>query len=509
MWSQDRPTGRIRVWRSVQADGTSAEEPGASDEHPDVLDTSGAASASIRGGTVRVAGYAGGLLMALISAPLLIRHLGVIQYGRYATALSIVAVTAGVTEFGLRDAATREYATSSGRQRDDLLASALGLRLVMSVVGALVAVVFSATAGYGTTLTVGVLIAAAGQLVNNVQMVTAVPLAVQLRLVTTTLLDLSQQALTVVLTIAFVVAGLTILPFFLIQLIAPIPALIATARLVRSTTRLRIAMSRRWIISLLRLTLPFTAASVVFSVYFRISIILVSLISTKLQTGYFATSFRVIEALVYVPSLLVTAALPILSRAARVDSARFGYAVARLFDVAFIGGAACGLLLALGAPVVSAVLAGHAGHHVVPVLRIQALVMPSDFLVAVGGYALLASRRHGPVVISMAIGLSVNVGLLLLLVPSDGARGAAIAGASGEAAIAVSMIATLVSVEHVRPSLRTLVVVLAASGAGVAVTILSGLSALPAVLVAGGIFSIAIVVSRVIPPEILDAIRHR
>lgn len=478
-------------------------------EPVDVLDSAQAGSASIRGGAIRVVGYGGGLLLSAISVPLMIRHLGLIAFGRYTAALAVVALTAGITEFGLRDAATREYATARGQSRNDHMASTIGVRLVVSAIGVIVAVAFAAGAGYGRTIVIGVLVTGIGQLVYALRVVLGVPLGVQLKLTTLTLLDLSQQVILVLLTIAFVVAGLGLGAFFDIQLLAPLPPLILTAWMVRGSTPLLPRFDAGHWRRVLAATVPFTAISIVAVFYFRLSIIFVSLDSTKLQTGYFSASYRVIEALIMIPSLLVASAFPILSRAARDDVGRFNYAVSRLLAVSLIGGAAFALALAIGAPVVTDVLVAKSTGPIVPIIRIHALVLPSAFLIALWGYALLARHRHRAVIGAIGAGLMVNVVLLAVLVPIHGALGAAIAGAVGEATIAVAMTALIVHDTTSVFQLRTPLVVLGASALAVAVGVLTGLPAVPATLAATVVYAVVILASGVFPREVLDAFWKR
>ena len=91
-------------------------------------------------------------------------------------------------------------------------------------------------------------------------------------------------------------------------------------------------------VAMLRDTLAYAAATAVGAVYFRIAIVLVALIATATQTGYFGASFRAIEVLVVVPQLLVGSAFPILARAARDDRDRLDYSLGKLFDVCLILG---------------------------------------------------------------------------------------------------------------------------------------------------------------------------
>ena len=67
---------------------------------PDVLDTSAAGPAAIRGGAIRIVAFAAGTVFGVTSGALLYRHLGVVDTGRYSLAISLVAIVAG--RLGLR-----------------------------------------------------------------------------------------------------------------------------------------------------------------------------------------------------------------------------------------------------------------------------------------------------------------------------------------------------------------------------------------------------------------------
>lgn len=49
---------------------------------------------------MRVLGYAGGVLLSLVSVPLPNRHLGFSDYGRYVTVISLVTIVQGVPTSG-------------------------------------------------------------------------------------------------------------------------------------------------------------------------------------------------------------------------------------------------------------------------------------------------------------------------------------------------------------------------------------------------------------------------
>jgi len=397
----------------------------------------------MRGSVLRTAGYLVGVLLSVASAPLLIRHLGVVDFGRYITVLSIIAIVGGITDAGLTAVGVREYTVRDQRGRVRLMRNLLGMRLGLTAVGVLAGAAFSAVAGYGEALVVGTLLAGAGLILQVVQSTLGVPLQTGLRVGWLTSAELLKQLLSVVLIVAGVLAGAGVVAFLAIPVPAGLAAVFLVVALVRRTTPLRPAWERDEWLGLLRETLPFAAATAISVAYLRITVVLMSLISTPAQTGYFATSFRVIEVLMGVPNMLVSTLFPVLARAAVDDWARMAYAVQRIFDVGLILGGGGALALCLTADTVIELLAGAESDPSVPVLRIQALGFVATFVAVTCQFALLSQRRHRAILVANACAITVSVLATLALVPVLEAKGAAIAATAAEGLLAASAVVAL------------------------------------------------------------------
>jgi O-antigen/teichoic acid export membrane protein len=473
----------------------------------DILDTSEAGPAAIRGGALRAGGYAAGILLSLISAPLLIRHLGVTGYGQFVTVSSLLFILLGLTDGGLTNVGVREYATLHGAARERFMRSFLALRGLLPLAGGVLAVAFAVAVGYDSTLVAGTAIGAASVVLVIVGGTFTVPLIARLRLGWVSVLELLRQAVTVAGIVALVIAGAGLLPFFVVPVVAAVPALIVGVFLVRGQMPLRPAFDLREWGPILRATLPFAAATALGFVYFRVTVIAMSLLSTAEQTGYFSASFRIVEVLIAVPSLLVTAAFPILARAARDDAARLRYALQRLFEVAVICGVGVALLLVVVAPFAIDVIAGSKFRPSVEVLRIQGLALMGTFLVATWGFALLSLRQHRALILTNVAAMAIAAIATAVLAPSLGARGGAIATTITEWVLPLLY---LVAILRVRPDLRPRLAVvpkaLAAAGVAAAVALVPGLPSLPGTLIAAVIYVGLLFVLRAVPGEVIDAI---
>ncbi len=468
----------------------------------DLVASEAAGPAALRGSVLLGGGYAATIGLSLISAPLLIRHLGISDFGRYTTVLALVTVVNGLTDAGLMNIALREWASRRGEDRARFMRSLLGIRLELSAAGVVVGVLFALVAGYDSTLVVGTLVAGVGMIFTAVANLLTASLQGDLRFGWVTVINLVRQVVAVALLVALVLAGAGLLPLLASTSVAGIAALALAAVLVRGRMPLRPRVSDTQWWPLVRDTLPYAAAIAVNTFYFRITIVVMSLIATAEQTGYFATSFRVIEVLIGVPALAIGAAFPILSRSAHSDHDRFAYATARVVDLSVIAGVGLALGVALSAPWVVRVLAGPSGAPAGPVLQIQAIALAATFLTMACGFIFLALRRHTILLVANGGALLANIVLTLVLVKADEAQGGAIAAAVAETSLAIGLLIALLRADVSRIRVPALLIVVLAGLAGAAPLLVGGVHPLVRT-VAGLLIYVAVLAAcKRIPPEI-------
>ena len=423
---------------------------------------------AVRGSAVRAAGFAVMVLLGLVSAPLLTRHLGHVEFGRYAQVVSLVAVVGAITEAGLTALALRELAARDVADRKRLLRELLGLRIVLTLAGIGFSLAFAVLAGYGRDLLWGTALAGVGLLAYTLHGAFSLPLAVDLRLGWLTTTEVLRQFVFVVLIAVLVLLGADIVPFFAAPVGAGLAAWVLAAWLVRGSAPWRptfdVAAARR----ILRETLPLAAAGALYSVYFRVVILVMALVATKDETGQFALSFRIIEVIVGIPYVLVGSLLPILSRAARDDEERFTFGFHRTYDVALIVGVWLSLATAVGAPAGIAYLTSEHLPAAIDALRLHALTLLGVFLNVVYGTALITLRRNRALVAANAAALVAIVLAAFALVPSFGTVGGALAAVVGEW---VLVFCYIVAVARARPELRPRLQPLVRPGVAVAVAV--------------------------------------
>lgn len=470
----------------------------------DLLSTTEAGPLATRGGALRVGSFAGGSLISIVGGALLFRHLGVVDAGRYTTALSLGALVAGFTDLGLTAIGMRELATREGERRAQMARNLLGIRLVLTTIGVILVTGF-AYAVYGTLLGSAVLIAGVGVFVANVQATWAVPLMSGLRLGWVSALDLGRQLASVALIVVLVLVGAQLLAFLTIPLIAAIIVLVPTALLVRGDIPLRPSFELAQWRALLAPVITYSLAVAAATIYFRLAIVLVSLLASERDLGYFSLSFRISEVLFVIPGLLVGAAFPIFARAARDDPARLGYALARVFEVALITGAWVSLSLAIGAPLAIEIMGGAQFAPAAPILALLGIGLGATFVGSVWAFGLLSLHAHKLILqLTLAV-LFGGCAVLVVLIEIDGARGAALGMAIVEVAAAIAGGVLLVRGRpHLRPRLTIIAKVALASLAAAATTLPSDAPPAVEVVLATIAYGGVLLVLRAFPQELRE-----
>lgn len=478
-------------------------------EPEDLLSTAEAGPTAVRGGAMRVTSFLAGSLVSVGAAALLFRHLGVIDTGRYTTALSLSALVTGFTDLGLTAIGMRELAVLKGEQRARFARNLLGIRLLLTTLGVVLITAFAFLV-YGRLLALGVLIAGAGVLVQNVQTTFAVPLMAGLRFGWVSTLDLSRQLMIAAFVVALVLLGAGLLPFLATAGVAAAVVLVPTAVLVRRIIPLRPSFDAGQWRALIGPVLTYSAAVAASTLYFRVAIVLVSVLASARELGFFSVSFRVVEVLFTIPGLLVGAAFPIFARAAREDPARLGYALSRVFEVSLLVGVWVALSLAIGAHLAIQIVGGTHFLPAAKVLAVQGTAVGATFVSAVWGYGMLSMHLHRLILVYNLAMLALVAAVVAALVPLDGAQGAAIGTAAVELAGAVASGLLLVRGRpHLVPRLKSLPRVALAAALGATPALAGGLPVVVRLILSTAIYAIALVSLKALPAELYEAIPAR
>jgi O-antigen/teichoic acid export membrane protein len=285
-------------------------------------------------------------------------------------------------------------------------------------------------------MVLGTLLAGIGLFIVALANAVLLRLTVELRNAGLAFIDFLRQAVTLAGVVLLVALGARLLPFFAIQIVVGLVVVAVMPLLVGSHAFALPRFDRDEQRELLTKALPVATALVLGQVYFRLVIVLMSIISSSRQTGYFGGSLRATETLVSIPILVAGVALPMLAAAARDDRARFRYAVEGLGEGAVIAGVLVVLVAARAAEPVMTAIGGPAFRPAGAVLRIQVGALVFIALYQIWGASLIALARQRELILANSLGLAGVAVFAAALVPLFGAQGGAAASVLGDALLA-------------------------------------------------------------------------
>ena len=474
----------------------------------DLLRTPEAGGRVVRGGLIRGIGYGISTALGLATAVLLLRHLGVNDFGRYATVTAVLGIVAGITDAGLTAVGGREISVArTAVERVHILNNLLFLRVIGSSLGVAAAVGFTVVAGYDGAVIAGTAVGGAGVVLISAQSMLTVPIWVGLRIVSLTALEVLRNFLTLVGVAVLVLVGAGLLPFFGVQLAVAVVLIPITLVLARVGMRFASGVRRAVIVRLLRETLPLAVAFAMSVVYFRVLVVLVSLLSSDAQTGLFGTSFRIFEMLLALPALILSVALPLLSVAGDEDESRLRHAIQSMTEASLLIAALLVVGIAILADPGIRLIGGEEYVGAASVLRIQALALIPLFLVQTWQLGLIAGRAQRSLAVANGLALALVIALGLALVPSGGAEAAAWVAVGAETALALFL---WIALDRMRPggapSLRFAWKIAAAAGLAGAAGYLLRDSAVVAACVATIVFAAVVFATRAVPADLYHAL---
>ena len=482
---------------------------GRTDPETDVLAAPAVAERTVRGVGIRLVAYVASAALSVVGAAVLLRYLGVSDYGRYASVFALVTIVGGVTEAGTANVGVRELAVLPRREHEALLAELQGVRLALTAAGVLLALVFVVVAGYPAVMVEGAALAGLGLLLTVFAVTLWVPLQASLELARVAGLELLRQLLTVLALLAAVAAGAGLAVLLGVQI--PVALVLVGVSLVVARAPVRALWPaihpRRWR-RLLGETVPYAAATAIGLVYSSSVVLVMSLVASEAETGLYGAASRIFVVLAGTAGLLVGSAFPVLARAGHDDRERLQVGVQRLFDACATLGVGLAVVTAAGAPVAIDVVAGPDFDGAVEVLQLLAPALVASYGIALGAFALLSLRRQRVLIAVNSAGLVVCVALALVLTPEHGAVGGAVATLVGETLIAALSFVALRRA-GVGVSLRTVPRVALAGVVGALPLLVPGLPALPAAILAAVLFGGAALALGLVPPEARSALGRR
>ncbi len=367
-------------------------------------------------------------ILALIINVALPRFLGPAAFGRLYFAMSFTGIFAILVEFGLNALVVREVS----RKREDAsryLVNAAMLKGALWIVAFALMFAVVNLANYPAETRAAVLILAVAMLMASMSSLLVAVLQAEDRVRWISISSVVEKVVYVGLGVTALLLGYSIIAVAVAFLLGAFVGLVLDLYWLRSLSK-RVSLHEGWqgleVGPLLRRALPFFSYTLFAAAYFRIDVVMLSMMKGDTVVGQYGAAYKLFETTNFIPEAFLFALLPIIARLAMRRDRALAKMAQKALDIL--------LLIAFPLAVGTFVLArniittlygqGGFGQSVI-VLRILAIAIVLMFANGVSVRLLIVTERQKRLSVTAVVAAITNLSLNLLLIPRLGAVGAA------------------------------------------------------------------------------------
>lgn len=362
--------------------------------------------------------------IGIITVGLSTRYLGPQSYGALTAATVFIGIFGTFTDVGISNIAVREMAQKPERA-DHIVGNVLALRAVMGIAMILIAVGLAPLLYHDKNdIIQATVILSLTLLLQSIQTSLSAVLTAQIRGYLTVVGDIVSKIVIVAAIIMAIRLHLGFIGVVDAYLIGAVVSFMSDCFFSLRAVRPRFKPEKAYIKHIIKLTLPFSAAVILNTIYFNIDGFMLSVMRPIVEVGLYGVAYKVVQLTMSFAIFFATAVFPLMAAAANDHK--------RLSDLVDKTARALGML---AAPVVLGVIAvapeairllGGKG-FAAAALPMSILMVGNYFVYLNTGYgnALLASNHQNMLVRITGITFVVNVISNLILIPAFGVNGAA------------------------------------------------------------------------------------
>jgi O-antigen/teichoic acid export membrane protein len=349
---------------------------------------------------------------------IVVRQLSVSDFGRYQLILSILGIVGFIADLKLSRIVLRDLMAAEGDAAGDMVGSYVGLRLVIGFVSYLVAMAWVLIGGYPRDIVIGTAVAGLNLIILSAAFGVILLFEARLWLRDVAWSNVLGQAVQFVFTIAVAIFGLASILWFSWSTVANSIALTFWLALVAHRTvkvRIHVEWGRWWV--WLREAAPLALGAALDTVYFRIDIVMLSLLSTYTAVATYSVGYKFSDLLGALPLAVLTPALTMMVAAWPDDPAAFRRTFRHaliILSVAAVG-ASVGFVV-FAEPLVT-LLYQQRYADATDAARLLVVGQGIHFFTLLAFTTLVAAGRNRLYPIAMLVGVVLNIALNVVLIP--------------------------------------------------------------------------------------------
>lgn len=358
------------------------------------------------------------------------RYLGPTDFGKFSFVFAFIYFFGFITEIGIHDILVREVAKEP-ENAGKLIGNATIVKVVLSFVALLLAIVAINIMDYPESTKNALYVASLGLVVTCLNAF-GIIYEVNLRMEYSVLFSVTSRIFFLLFVLIASLRNSTLIAFVLASVAADFIEYLLMFLFSRKFVKTKFKLEFNIVKRILRESIPVAVASVFTMIYFRIDVVMLSILKGDIDVGFYSASYRLTEAFIFLPSVLITSIFPLMSKYNKNSQALFNNIYIHSLKYLLASGLLMGIMVTFLAERIILLIYGVEYYQSVKVLQILIWATSIMYVNILLGSTYISSGHQGIIAKVSAFAALFNVGLNLLLIPSFTYVGAALATVATE-----------------------------------------------------------------------------
>ena len=370
-------------------------------------------------------------IVAFFTTILIARELGVELYGLYSLIFTIVGLATLVGNYGFDPLMIREIARAPSNANVSI-SNTIVLKLIFSFISITLMIVLGGLLRHDAALPLTIL--GVSLLIYNPLATISVSFFGREELQWSGLLNVFCDVTRLIALIVCLRVSSGLLSVITAYAIANLVTSVFLALIGKYKVKFQCKIERRKFKRTMAEALPFAINGLIFMIYFKIDIVILSWFKGDVAVGTYSAAYRVIEALLFIPAGIMGATYPAFARKSGTSDTAFWRSFEKITKYLAIMGIPIGFAVAVLAPKIVVFLYGTGQQWNISATYLRVLIWTISLIFINASFpnALNARGKQKISAFVLLCGAGINILLNLVLIPLWDALGACIATVSTE-----------------------------------------------------------------------------
>lgn len=359
--------------------------------------------------------------LSFISVALLTRYLGTTGYGNFTLIFSYLTFFSLISDFGLQLVTVKELAGAKEKIKD-LYGTYLSIKVILGIIASALALIFTFFFPYSTELKLGICIGVIAVFISGLMGYFNSILQSRVRLDLITFFDVISRLFSVLAIVFFMMLHFNFYYIVSTVLIGNLISFTFAGFLLKDTFTKHIdfILAKRLIL----LSLPVGITSVLSTLYFKVDIIILSIIKSSADVGIYSLAYKILENILVFWGFYMAVTYPLLANYKLHNHQRYLRLLKNSVLLAVVSSLPIVIISFILAPLAIFLFGGEAFNGSIQVLRILIFSLPFLFLNNTFYSFYVIEEFNIVIIFGMMLSLIANVVLNIIYIPKYGYIGA-------------------------------------------------------------------------------------